>query len=118
MRGGQVGLHQVDACKPDSIAPVDSKTRRPSRFGTAAACVISKKDHCRALNAFCLCDFRNHVAVVHQMQIHRLVRYGGVARGDGVGHATVSADGLLDEVAAIPGRLHGVAPVRIELLLS
>ena len=62
-----------------------------------------------------LCD---HVAVVHQMQIHRVVRYGGVAHGDGVGHATVSADGLLDEVAAIPGRLHGVAPVRIELLLS
>ena len=38
------------------------------------------------------------------MQIHRLVRYGGVARGDGVGHATVSADGLLDEVAAIRGK--------------
>ena len=31
------------------------------------------------------------------MQIHRVVRRGGVARGDGIGHATVGADGLLDE---------------------
>lgn len=84
----------------------------------AAACVLPKKDYCRALNAFCFCSLRNHVAVIHQVQIHRVVRCGGVARGDGIGHATVSADGLFDEVAAIPGRLHGVAPVRIELLLS
>lgn len=76
------------------------------------------------------------------MQIHGVVRGGGVARDDGVGHAAVRADGLLDElfarnvdkegngclehahqarddeVAAIPGWLHGVAPVRIEFLLS
>lgn len=82
--------------------------------------------------------FRDHVAVVDQVQIHRIVRSGGVARLDGVGHAAVRADGLLDElfarnidkegngrleyahqagndeVAAIPGWLHGVAPVRIE----
>ena len=85
------------------------------------------------------CD---HVAVVDQVQIHGVVRSGGVARLDDVGHAAVRADGLLDElfarnvdkegngclehahqagddeVAAIPGWLHGVAPVRIELLLS
>ena len=66
----------------------------------------------------------------------------GVARLNGVGHTVVRADGLLDElfcryvdkegngclehthqtgngeVAAIPGRLHGVAPVRIEFFLS
>lgn len=77
-----------------------------------------------------------------QVQIHRIVRRGGVACGDGVGHAAVGADGLLDElfacyvdkegngclehtyqtgndeVSAILGRLHGVAPVRIEYLLS
>ena len=106
----------------------------------AAACVLPKKDNCRALNAFCFCSLRNHVAVIHQVQVHRVVRGGGVARGDGVGHAAVGADGLLDEllaghvdkegdgclehahqagndeVSAIPGRLHGVAPVRIDSL--
>lgn len=77
------------------------------------------------------------------MQIHRIVSGGGVARLDGVGRTVVRVDGLLDElflpvtsikrgngrlehthqtgndeVAAIPGRLHGVAPVRIEFILS
>lgn len=89
-----------------------------------------------------LCAFRDHVAVVDQVQIHGVVRGGEVACLNGVGHATVRADGLLDEhfagyvdkegdgclervhqagddeVAAIPGWLHGVAPVRIEFLLS
>ena len=89
-----------------------------------------------------LCAFRDHVAVVDQVQIHRVVRGGGVAHSAGIGHAAVCADGLLDElfaghvdkegdgclervhqagdneVAAIPGWLHGVAPVRIEFLLS
>ena len=84
-----------------------------------------------------LCD---HVAVIHQVQIHRVVRGGGIARGDGVGHIAVRADSFLDElfaghvdkegdgclehahqagndeVAAIPGRLHGVAPMRIDSL--
>lgn len=84
-----------------------------------------------------LCD---HVAVIHQVQIHRVVRGGGIARGDGVGHIAVRADSFLDElfaghvdkegdgclehahqagndeVAAIPGRLRGVAPMRIDSL--
>lgn len=84
----------------------------------------------------------NHVAVVDQVQIHRIVSGGGVARLDGVGHTVVRADGLLDElfacyvdkegngclehthqtgndeVSAIPGRLYGVVPVRIEYILS
>lgn len=89
-----------------------------------------------------LCAFRDHVVVVDQVQIHGIVRGGGVARLDSVGHTAVRADGLLDElfarkidkegnrcfervhqagdneVAAIPGWLHGVVPVRIEFLLS
>lgn len=44
--------------------------------------------------------FRDHVAVVDQVQIHGVVRGGGVARLDGVGHAAVRADGLLDELFA------------------
>ena len=47
-----------------------------------------------------LCAFRDHVAVVDQVQIHGVVRGGGVTRGDGVGHAAVCADGLLDELFA------------------
>ena len=47
-----------------------------------------------------LCTFRDHVAVVDQMQIHGIVRGGGVARLDGVGHTAVRADGLLDELFA------------------
>ena len=66
------------------------------------------------------------------------MRGGGIARGDGVGHIAVRADSFLDElfaghvdkegdgclehahqagndeVSAIPGWLHGVAPVRID----
>lgn len=63
----------------------------------AAACVLPKKDYCRALNAFCFCSLRNHVAVVDQVQIHRIVSGGGAVRLDGVGHTAVRADGLLDE---------------------
>ena len=48
-----------------------------------------------------LCAFRDHVAVVDQMQIHGIVRGGGVARLDGVGHAAVRADGLLDELLPV-----------------
>ena len=66
----------------------------------AAACVLPKKDYCRALNAFCFCSLRNHVAVIHQVQIHRVVRGGGIARGDGVGHIAVHADSFLDELFA------------------
>lgn len=44
------------------------------------------------LRAFC-----DHVAVVDQVQIHRVVRGGEVACLNGAGHATVRADGLLDE---------------------
>ena len=66
----------------------------------AAACVLPKKDYCRALNAFCFCSLRNHVAVIHQVQIHRVVRGGGIARGDGVSHTVVRADSFLDELFA------------------
>lgn len=52
------------------------------------------------LLTFRLCAFRDHAAVVDQVQIHRIVRGGGVARLDGVGHAAVCADGLLDELFA------------------
>jgi hypothetical protein len=74
------------------------RKRRPSRVWAAAACVLSKKDHCRALNAFCLCAFHNHAAVVGQVQIHRIVSGGGVVRLDGVGRTVVRVDGLLDEL--------------------
>ena len=47
-----------------------------------------------------LCAFRDHVAVVDQMQIHCIVRGSWVARLDGVGHTAVRADGLLDELFA------------------
>ena len=92
------------------------------------------------LFALFLRALRNHVAVIHQVQIHRVVRGGGIARGDGVGHIAVCADSFLDElfashvdkegdgclehahqagndeVSAIPGRLRGVAPMRIDSL--
>ena len=38
------------------------------------------------LFALFLRALRNHVAVIHPVQIHRVVRGGGIARGDGVGH--------------------------------
>ena len=50
---------------------------------------------------FCFCSPRNHVAVIHQVQIHRIVSGGGIARGDGVGHIAVRADSFLDELLPV-----------------
>ena len=47
-----------------------------------------------------LLSLGNHIAVVDQVQVHRIVRGGGVACGDGICHAAVGADGLLDELFA------------------
>ena len=94
-------VSQLTCCSLVSVIVRVSVSRLFS--SASAACVLPKKDYCRALNAFCFCSLRNHVAVIHQVQIHRVVRGGGIARGDGVGHATVSADGLFDEVAVFLG---------------
>ncbi|MGO5452330.1 hypothetical protein ACTQWD_08120, partial [Collinsella sp. LCP19S3_B6] len=87
---------QVDTHKKPPISRVQEMGG--SSVWAAAACVLSKKDHCRALNAFCLRAFHNHVAVVGQVQIHRIVSGSGVVRLDGVGRTVVRVDGLLDEL--------------------